>query len=238
LTFDDGLKEHYAEVMPILDEHRIQGVFLLTTSSLEGRVASVHKNHFLMASLEFDHYRRVFSMQLAEKFPGLDTHVDSDAAERTHRFDPPEVARFKYLLNYQLPAGVRNDILDTLFAEFLGAEEDFARELYLTWDDAREMQRANMSVGGHSHAHRALTTLAPEDRRNDLATCTRLLRAGLREQDLWPFSYPHGDTDDLTNAMLRDLGFVCGFTVRIGPRQIEHPDLFRIQRIDATEVAI
>src|SRR5580704_10319558 len=34
MTFDDGLKEHYAEVTPILAENDIQGVFFLITSCL------------------------------------------------------------------------------------------------------------------------------------------------------------------------------------------------------------
>ena len=55
LTFDDGLKEHYREVTPILEDRGIQGVFFLTTTCIEDhRVVLVHKNHFLSASLDFD----------------------------------------------------------------------------------------------------------------------------------------------------------------------------------------
>ena len=237
LTFDDGLKEHYTEVLPILHDHGIQGVFLLTTACLGGWVASVHKNHFLMASIEFERYQRAVQELLAERFFISAMDVDRDVAQQTHRFDSPEVAQFKYLLNYQLPIDIRNAVLDQLFAEFLGDDHTFARELYLDWNDALEMQAANMSLGGHSHSHRALTTLAPDQRWEDLAACAGLLRSRLNEQALWPFSYPHGDTDDLTKDMLRKLNFACGFTVRIGPKQIEHRDLFGVQRIDTTEVA-
>src|SRR5918911_2667335 len=65
LTFDDGLKDHYTDVLPFLSERRIQGLFFVITSCLEGRVASVHKNHFLMAALEFDQYREAFLQCLA-----------------------------------------------------------------------------------------------------------------------------------------------------------------------------
>lgn len=60
LTFDDGFKEHYNDVLPILAERRIQGLFFVITSCLEEqRVVSVHKNHFLMADLDFEEYRQI-----------------------------------------------------------------------------------------------------------------------------------------------------------------------------------
>ncbi len=236
LTFDDGLKEHYTEVLPILVERGIQGVFLVTTACMDGWLASVHKNHFLLASLDFTEYQHAVVRNLSERFPSIPTDVDADLAQLTHRFDPPDVAEFKYLLNYTLPASVRNEVLETLFVHFIGDEAAFARELYLDWDEAVEMQRANMVLGGHSHRHRALTTLPRDDREQDLQTCAALLRQRLDDQPLWPFSYPHGDTDDLTNTLLRQLGFDCGFTIRIGPKQVTHPDRFRIQRLDATDI--
>ena len=71
LTFDDGLKEHYAEVMPLLAEAHVQGQFFLITSCLEnGAVAPVHMNHFLMAKLEFPEYRDAFVEKRDAKFEG------------------------------------------------------------------------------------------------------------------------------------------------------------------------
>src|SRR5919199_1467305 len=133
LTFDDGLKDHYTEVLPHLSERRIQGLFFVITSCLEGRVASVHKNHFLMAALEFDEYRRAFLQRLAELSPETSTEVDVEQVRHAYRWDTPEVAAFKYLLNFRLPEALRDRILDDLFVEYLGDEKEFARELYLSW---------------------------------------------------------------------------------------------------------
>src|SRR6266850_5604696 len=153
LTFDDGLKDHYTDVLPFLSERRIQGLFFVITSCLEGQVVSVHKNHFLMAALEFDQYRQAFLQRLAELSPETDTEVDLKEVARTYRWDEPEVATFKYLLNFHLQEALRNRILDDLFAEYLGDESEFARELYLSWDEVLEMQSAGMLIGGHSHSH-------------------------------------------------------------------------------------
>ena len=61
LTFDDGLKEHYSEITPLLMDAKVQGLFFVITGCLEQRhVASVHMNHFLMAALNFEEYRNAF----------------------------------------------------------------------------------------------------------------------------------------------------------------------------------
>src|SRR6476646_5061995 len=61
LTFDDGLKEHFTEVLPVLVEKRIRAVFFVITSCLEEKqVAPVHMNHLLMTSMGFDEYAEAF----------------------------------------------------------------------------------------------------------------------------------------------------------------------------------
>ena len=61
LVFDDGLKDHFTNVTPVLAERGIQGQFFITTACVEEqRVLSVHKNHFLMAAMDFDDYRHRF----------------------------------------------------------------------------------------------------------------------------------------------------------------------------------
>ncbi len=134
LTFDDGLKEHYTDVLPILAEQRIQGLFFVITSCLEERrVIPVHKNHFLLAALDFDKYRQLFLETLAELSPETGTSINVMQAQRNYRWDKPEVATFKYLLNFCLPEALRDQILDTLFVEYLGDQVEFACQLYLSW---------------------------------------------------------------------------------------------------------
>jgi len=68
LTFDDGLKEHYRDVTPILSDLRIQGIFSAITACLEERVVvPVHMNHFLMAALDFAEYQGAFLERLPDE---------------------------------------------------------------------------------------------------------------------------------------------------------------------------
>ena len=240
LTFDDGLKEHYADVTPILAERKIQGQFFLPTICIEEqRVILVHKNHFLMAKLGFDDYQSFFMNLLSEVAPNTDCKVDADQAARTYRFDNQPAAEFKYMLNFRLAPTVRSQVLDRLFAEHLGDEAAFAKELYVSWQEAQSMQDAGMILGGHSHRHIALATLSADEQTADLESCARLLHARLQPQSFWPFCYPYGNPSDSFNGTtveaLVKLDFSCAFTTAMGTNQ-STSDRYRLQRIDTTEV--
>ena len=241
LTFDDGLAEHFTDVTPILAKRRIQGLFFLVTSCVreQHRVVLVHKNHFLMAALDFGTYEREFRGALAELAPNLDVAVDPAVAAKTYRWDTPEVAAFKCVLNLKVPEPIKAQILDALFARHLGDEAAFARELYLSWEQARQMQEAGMLIGGHTHDHAALSTLSDAQQWDDLLACRDLLHSRLSPQALWPFTYPYGKRASFTPhtvESLRKLGFACSFATEVGDN-LPGQDIFEIKRIDPKDVA-
>jgi peptidoglycan/xylan/chitin deacetylase (PgdA/CDA1 family) len=241
LTFDDGFKEHCAEVTSMLMDQRIQGLFFVITSCLEeNRVASVHMNHFLMAALDFEGYRRVFMQRLSDIAPHVwaSTKVDLNLAQHPYRWDTPEVASFKYFFNFVLDSPIRNEVVKRLFEEKIGDEKSFSRRLYLNWQDARQMQSAGMLIGGHSHQHKPLAALSDEELYADLSTCSRLLIEHLKPQSFWPFCYPYGQKDsfcDRTIATLKQLGFACSFSTEIGSNT-PGTDAFTIRRFDCKDI--
>ncbi len=241
LTFDDGLREHYSEVTPILTEHRIQGVFFVISSCLEdGVVAPVHMNHFLIAGLGFEQYRAAF-MEAVRALGATEwakTDANTEVAQRTYPLDIAEVSKFKYLFNFVLPPGIRDLTVNHLFQEYIGDEGVFAEELYLSWAEAREMQTAGMVLGGHSHRHNPLARLKERDLEQDLEKCWALMRTNLNSQELWPFSYPYGKGDSFNEnvvATLRRLGFCCSLCTESGPN-LPGVDLFAIHRVDCTQI--
>ena len=239
LTFDDGLKDHYANVLPILVKRRIEGQFFISTVCLEEhRVLPVHKNHFLMAELEFGKYRSAFLEHLAALSEETLSVVDVDKAKLAYPWDGQDVAVFKFFLNYRISEHLRVRVLDALFEKFLGDEGAFAQELYLSWGEARQMQAQGMVIGGHSNNHVALAGLNPKEQEVDLTTCTEVLRKRLQPQALWPFCYPYGHSYSFNAATiqhLRALGFVCSFTTE--PEAIRAgDDPFTLRRVDTNDV--
>jgi peptidoglycan/xylan/chitin deacetylase (PgdA/CDA1 family) len=237
LTFDDGLKEHFGEVTPLLAERGIQGVFFVVTGCLEERrVAPVHMNHFLMASLDFGEYRAAFERQLSEIAPTMAEGPKPDPAtvRRTYPLDTPDVAEFKYRLNFILDGNIRDRLMQILFERYLGDEENFSRELYVSWEDCRQMQDEGMVIGGHTHEHRPLATMDRDEQGRDLSLCRALIERNLRPQAGWPFCYPYGKKESFNSDTVRELrrlGFACSFVTETGDNAAG-ADLFGIRRFD------
>lgn len=240
LTFDDGLREHAEFVTEELARRGLSGVFLLPTACCaDGEVLLIHKHHALMAHLGVPRYQYAFVAELvAHGAPGELTDAQRIAAEATYRWDDAPTREFKYLATYVTEPTLRREVTDTLFAETFGDETAFAREFYLSMEDARAMQSKGMIIGGHTHRHPVLSSLEHAAQRQELASCMHELKTGLAPQPLWPFAYPFGKrstfTDD-TMRLLQEVGFHCAFTTEVGsvPRDA---DPFQLPRVDTKDV--
>jgi peptidoglycan/xylan/chitin deacetylase (PgdA/CDA1 family) len=243
LTFDDGLKEHFTDVMPILADLGIQGLFGIVTSCVADHiVAPVHMNHFLTAELEFSEYRSALESEIRGIAPQAleQAGVDADEAQRTYPLDTRDMASFKMLVNYKLPAPVRDLAIGSVFQRYFGSEQAFARELYMTWGEVCELQKAGMLISGHTHWHRPLSTLSDTELEFDISTSRGLMDARLRPQGLWPFSYPYGKRNSYSQAAIRALqrhGFDCAFGTEAGSNQSSTP-LFELRRTDCKNATV
>lgn len=233
LTFDDGFKDHFTYVIPLLASRSIQGIFGIITSCIEEhRVATVHMNHFLMAHLPFCEYQKAVLKRLQEDVGDID--VDKCAASESYPLDTLEVASLKYLLNFLVAPPARDRVLREIFVRYLGEEARFARQLYMNWNEVRQLQSAGMLIAGHSHEHNALATLSAAELSMDLHTCRNILDHRVSPQRRWPFSYPYGKTNSynsLTISTLKECGFTCGFDTETGPNS-PGSELFELHRID------
>ena len=241
LTFDDGIKEHAYFVTSVLQNLQIRGQFFIPTACInDGFVLPVHKNHFLLASLDFKYYKQTFLAVLSLHYPDIPLAVDVRKAAETYRWDKKEVAGFKYLLNYTLPRSVRNHILKLVFETQLGPEETFAKELYLSWEEIRLMRDKGMVIGGHSHQHNILASLNEAEQTADLRTCMQLLRKNVQLNDYWFFSYPFGKLDtfnQVTIDCLKAQGVSCAYSTIVG-QSAAGSDPFLIKRVDPKDIVL
>ena len=239
LTFDDGLKEHARFVTDVLSEKKIAGHFFLPTACLaQGYVLPVHKNHFLLATLDFDDYKNRFLGVLENLLPKYKIKQDSKKVAATYRWDKPKIAAFKYLLNYQLEKPIRNKVLKIVFEAVFGKEELFADDLYLNWEDAKSMQRKGMILGGHTHTHNVLSQYDKKGQANEIRTCMSLMKENTNNQEKWPFSYPFGKLDtfnQITITLLKESGVSYAFTSEVGTTAPKS-NPFLIKRIDPKDV--
>ena len=224
VTFDDGLRCQAELALPVLDELGIPAIFFVPGKPLaEGRVLHVHKVHALR--------ERVDDAELLELVGAED--VPEDVAREHYRYDAPQAARVKYLLNMALPADERDRVVGAAFAEVFPDEAAFAAELYMSRDQIRGLAS---SVGAHSYAHEPLALLPPDELDRDLERCTTLLEeiTGVRPR---AFSYPHGTAstvDVCTARRLAAAGYRVAFTMeRALNRSLNEPLL--LGRLDAND---
>jgi peptidoglycan/xylan/chitin deacetylase (PgdA/CDA1 family) len=209
LTFDDGLRCQFELALPVLEQLGVPAVFFVPGRPLtERRVLEVHKLHALRERLTDDELR-------ARLPPGL-PEVSAEEAQAHYRYDVPEAAALKFLLNIRLPADKRRELVDELFAAEFPDESALAEELYMVAGQVAELEREHHAVGAHSYAHQPLATLPNGELENDVAQVTQLLEelTGARPR---AFSYPYGTpaaVDARTAEAVGAAGYAFAFTMR------------------------
>ena len=209
LTFDDGLRCQLELALPVLERLGAPAIFFVPGLPLaEGRVLEVHKLHALR--------ERVADDELRARLPDDLPEVSQQDAQAHYRYDTPEAAELKFLLNIRLPADLRRKLVDELFAAEFPDEGAFADRLYMDTRQVAELEREHRAVGAHSYAHQPLATLSNGELEKDVKRVTQLLDEITGTKPL-AFSYPYGtpETVDARAAQaVGEAGYRVAFTMR------------------------
>ena len=241
LTFDDGLKDHYLHVFPILQKFNVQGLFFPIAETIESnKVIDVHKIHFILASCEHknDIVDNIFTLIRTNKdkyqLDSPESYFKSLAIP--NRFDTKEIIFIKRILQRALPRELRAQIVDYLFKKFVTEDEkSFSEELYLSYDDIKNMQNAGMYFGSHGYSHEWLTYLNDSDLNIELK---KMLEFNLRinkNNDDMIMCYPYGNNDDNLIKKLRIHGYKGGLTTDVGDSILDVSNAFLLKRYDTND---
>lgn len=232
LTFDDGVRDHYINVFPILRKRNLSGLFfILARSGADGLVLG-HKIHFLLAALGLDGLRDAIWDELnpvqRERFT---------QAEEFYRGKYPSISAEQDidLLKAVLQRDISSDVdplLSNLLKRHVGPEEEMAQSFYLTAGQTREMSAGGMHFGGHSHSHPWFDWIDAAQRKAEIRASATLLNQ--IEPGPWAFAYPYGGLSDDAPELLKADGFIAAFTTRT---QLQHTNPYLIGRLDGEELA-
>lgn len=140
------------------------------------------------------------------------------------------------LEHYQIPATVF-----LVAGKMGGVLEDCPDPVHgrlMTWDEARELNRFGIAIGGHSLSHPHLAGLTPEQQHGEIiGSCQRIA-----EEMGCPvryFAYPYGtsaDYDETSVRLVKEAGCVVACSNRYG-YNLAGCDRFTLRRIwiDATD---
>ena len=200
ITLDDGYLDNYKIAFPILCSHGVQGVFFLVTSMVDScQIPWWDHIAYLMKTAR----RRRFSLSYPSD---LAVNIDkSGLAESVQAV----LQSFKRPTNTSPERFIRE-----LTAETQGDDPPKTQRRFLNWEEAREMSRAGMAIGSHSHSHHVLSQLNPEQLFEELSISQTILKQEIGVQAN-VLAYPVGSkssfTDD-TQSKLRASGYRGAFS--------------------------
>lgn len=243
LTFDDGYRDHFTDVFPLLDELGWEGSFFPPVDAIvKNRVLDVNKIHFVLAAVEDIKpvsafvITRLEAEQTRYGLPPIQSLVEHYSMFQLC-YDTPEVNFVKRLLQRGLPEPLRSNLIDDLFTRFVTTDETaFAQELYVDVAQLRSMIRHGMVVGSHGRSHAWLDSLDPAAQAEEITSSLDFLeQLGVRRDD-WVMCYPYGGYNDVTLDLVRRHGCRLGFSCQADLADLDRVDRLVFPRLDTNDL--
>jgi len=242
LTFDDGYRDHFDTVLPILAANGLSGCFFPPAKAVtEHEVLDVNKIHFILAA-QPDKGRILASLfsQLDEGRAEFDLRTREDYERQlahAGRYDPADVILIKRLLQRELPLALRVRITDALFREWVTDDEAaFSEELYMSVADLREMGGAGMWIGSHGYDHFWLDSLDAAGQQREVELSMDFLQSVGCDLEDWVIGYPYGAYSDSLLQILRAKRCQAGFTVEVRAADLDRDDPLTLPRLDTNDL--
>lgn len=219
VTFDDGLKSQHTIARPALDDLGIRGLFFMNGLPYrEGRTAMIHQIHYCRANLApkmfMDRFHSVYAAVTGEQFSPEAFPVPDIASRQYHRYDTPELARFKHIVSKLLPEDLKERIITPIFRELVPDEAAFVREFYLLPDEVRELAGSH-DVGTHTLSHRSVSALSWEELEREISLGLESL-AAIGVGNIRAIAYPFGSSAEFMPHVLSVVkrhSLALGFTM-------------------------
>jgi peptidoglycan/xylan/chitin deacetylase (PgdA/CDA1 family) len=243
LTFDDGYRDHYLNVFPLLHDLGIQGAFFPPVSAArDGKLLDVNRIHFILASArqpqevkddldaQVDRYRDEFQLPSAQEY--------WSQYGQPNRFDPAEIMYIKRMLQHGLPESLRQRITRELFSKYVAREEaEFARELYMDAAQLSRMQTEGMYVGSHGVSHGWLNKMSPAEQIAEIEGSLGFLREICSPvDDYWVMCFPNGGWDQTLLVELRNRKCSFGLTTEAAVANLDRGDPLLLPRLDTNDL--
>lgn len=239
LTFDDGYRDHFDFVLPELLKRGLTAFFFPPACAIrDNQLLDVNAIHFILAAKD-DPKALLQDLKQQWAQEGM-TEARWEALwssmDLTDRFDVAEVIFFKRVLQRELSQPVRSRITQRLFEKYVKtSQQEFCKELYMTQADLRELMAHGMYVGNHTYNHIWLNSLSKTDQMQELVSSQKFLATLGAPQENWIMCYPYGGYNAETLEILRSLGCIAGFTVKVGTTNLASDDPLQINRFDTND---
>jgi peptidoglycan/xylan/chitin deacetylase (PgdA/CDA1 family) len=197
LTFDDGYKDHYKFVLPILDEHNIKASFFpVVKSSINFEVLDANKIQFLISTLSSSKLLSLIELyfnknKLFKKYGDFSIFIRSTIIKK--RLDTKEVALIKILLQNKFDYSDRKKINFFLFKKYItNDEKNFAKLLYMNLKEIKILKNFGHEIGVHTISHPWLDSLDYKQQEKEILGSINFWKNNRVIKSDATFCYPYG----------------------------------------------
>jgi peptidoglycan/xylan/chitin deacetylase (PgdA/CDA1 family) len=204
LTFDDGYRDCYDRVLPILLRHGVIGTFFVATSYVtERKVFWWDRISYIVKRSVRDRIEITYPIHIVLELKNQRERATAELLRLVKRWHNLDIERFLDELTVSAAVPWSAEL-----------ERQYADELVMSWDQVRALRRAGMEIHSHTHTHRVLQTVPQAELVSELAGSRLDLEEQLGER-VSSVSYPVGRPiaqDPAIRSMVAAAGYDLGFS--------------------------
>lgn len=219
ITFDDGYKDNYLYAYPLLQKYGLPATVFLTAGHIEKDdlfwwdKVSYLIEHTSLKALELPEIGLLDFSTRPQKKQAI-AHIRKTL--KTWR----EPDKQKLINSLAKAAGV-----------FI--PPGTAKNLFLTWQEAKNMRAGGIELGSHGVTHANLTNLTLPQAENELVLSKKIIEEKLQAPVL-SFSYPNGDFSGELGELVKKSGYIYA-TVVGGKLVSKRTNPFELPRVSGYE---
>lgn len=218
-TFDDGYKNNYNLLFPLVKQYQVPVTIFLTTGNV-GKCSPgwLNKIEYAIAMTS--------KSEFALKVNGAVRNFNLDSLSgKGHAC--AEVKRILKGINQaKIEATVESLVRELKVDIDNVTDENF---ISLSWPEVKEMSQWGVDFASHSESHPILTNTDAERVKVELSVSKEKIENHLGRKSLF-FSYPNGDFNQDVKRMAKEAGYICAVTTTYGLDD-RKTDAYELRRI-------
>jgi len=220
ITVDDGYKDNYDLLLPVLQEENVTVTIFLSTSV----IGTENMNWYDQLANSILHaHDQPFSVK--GLLSGKTFLMDSIRTKRSAYVEIVETLKGMDILE-------RNQCLEDIKV-CLGVPKVDTR-IMLNWDEVCTMSKAGITFGAHTHTHPILTKMPLDEAKKDILRSKQKIEKELGSE-VKHFAYPNGREEDFNEDLrqyCKEIGFSSVSTLNYGNNKRLF-DIWRLKRISS-----
>jgi len=230
ITFDDGYRNNYTHVFPLLKKYNVPATIFLATDYIgNNRLLWYDKLSWILYKVvNLPDSRRLMKFELS---PEIIREVERFlAAVSSGRVS---ILRSLVILLKAYSAQEREEVIKRL-AESCRVNTwpgDEDRPM-LSWEEVREMSKYGISFGSHTASHPVLSDISVEEARREIGESKNIIEEQI-QKPVTTFAYPYGKKEDCTDEVAKiliDEGFEYACTTTVGYEQFPVATPLKLKR--------